>query len=196
MSRAEPRARIAGSGAQRVARAVVNHADSFILTLRYAGPALILGLTLSMPVQALNTNETAPDWRLADTAGIPVDYYADSAGAVSVILFWATWCPFCRTLMPHLQKVADEYSGRPVRFYALDVWEDGDPVAHMKKRGFTFKLLLQADRVAENYGVHGTPGLFVVDPDHRVIYRRGSGEDDFDVVTAVRESIAAALASH
>jgi len=135
----------------------------------------------------------APDWTLEDPAGEPLNFYTDARDNVSVVLFWATWCPYCRTLMPHLQDVADEFDDRPVRFYALNVWEDGDPLRYMEENGFSFRLLMLADLVAEDWGVKGTPGLFVVGPSRRILYRRSSGEDDAAVSRAVRRAIGNAL---
>jgi thiol-disulfide isomerase/thioredoxin len=142
---------------------------------------------------AAGVGDDAPDWSLKSPAGAQVNFYADSKDQISVILFWATWCPYCRELMPHIQAVADEFKGKPVRFYALNVWEDSDPVAHMQQHGFTFSLLLAAERAADEFGVKGTPGLFVVDKSHVIRYMRVSGEDDLDVEIALRETIAAAL---
>jgi thiol-disulfide isomerase/thioredoxin len=126
---------------------------------------------------------------LSDANGAPLVYYADSKENVSIILFWATWCPYCLSLMPHLQEVANEYKDSAVKFYALNVWEDGDPKKYFQENEFTFHLMLMADLVAEDYGVLGTPGLFVIDQSHRVVYARQLGEDDVDVKIAVREAI-------
>jgi thiol-disulfide isomerase/thioredoxin len=159
---------------------------------RLATLALLAAYAMACP--ALEPGNMAPDWRLATPGGETLDFHADSAGSASVVLFWATWCPFCRTLMPHLQKLADEFAGDShVRFYALNVWEDADPVAHMRRHGFSFKLLLAAEPAAQAWGVKGTPGLFVLGPDHRVLYQRRAGDDDQDVEIAVREILNSAL---
>ena len=150
---------------------------------------------VSLSVWAENSMHRVKDWTLADANEVTVNYYADSHQSVSVILFWATWCPYCRSLMPHLQAVADEYKNRQVKFYALNVWEDGDPQKYFQENGFTFRLLLLADLVAEDYGVKGTPGLFVMDQSRQVLYIRQSGEDDVDVKLAVREAIQKVLPS-
>jgi len=142
---------------------------------------------------AIEVGDTAPDWELARPDGSASRFHLESSGSVSVVLFWATWCPYCRTLMPHLQKVAEDFRQRGVRFYALSVWEDGDVVDHMARHGFTFDLLLAAETAARDWGVKGTPGLFVVGPDGRVLYRRNSGDDDLDVEFAVREILALAI---
>jgi len=146
-------------------------------------------LLLSAFVLAENNETFARDWTLSDAAGTSLNYYADSNDSASVILFWATWCPFCRSLMPHLQQVADEFEDRTVKFYALNVWEDGDPDKYFQEKEFTFQLLLLADLVAEDYGVLGTPGLMVMDKSHRIVYKRQSGENDIDVKAAVRKAI-------
>ena len=157
-------------------------------------PSLILLACLPWAASAAGVGDVAPDWSLKSPTGEQVQYYADSNDQVSVVLFWATWCPFCRTLMPHIQTLADEFKHRPVRFYALNVWEDADPVAYLKEHGFTFSLLLTAEAAADAYGVKGTPGLLVVDKTHAIRYVRVSGDDDLEVEIALRETIAAALA--
>lgn len=153
---------------------------------------LLLGC-LPMSVHAVGVGDRAPDWTLQTPTGRQVDFHADSRDQVSVVLFWATWCPFCRRLMPHIQTVAGEFRDKPVKFYAIDVWEDGDPVAHFDEHGFTFTLLLSGEPVADAWDVKGTPGLFVVDRGRTVVYQRVSGADDLDVEFALRETVAAAL---
>jgi len=139
--------------------------------------------------------ERAPDWTLQRPSGETVRFADDARDRVAVVLFWATWCPYCRALMPHLQAVAEDFAGQPVRFYALNVWEDGDPVAHLRERGYQFDLLLDADAVAGAWGVKGTPGLFVVDRSGRVLYVRSKGTGEREAAARVRRAIDAGLAA-
>lgn len=163
------------------------------LKVRSLTGKLLLLIFFPVSVHALGVGDSAPDWTLQSPAGQQIAFHADSRHQVSVVLFWATWCPFCRKLMPHIQAVADEFRDKPVRFYAIDVWEDADPVAHFREHGYTFTLLLSGERVAKAWGVKGTPGLFVVDRSRTIIYQRVSGDDDLDVEIALRETISAAL---
>lgn len=165
---------------------------SYLRLIAVLFPVFILTLK-SPPVIAFDVGDTVSDWTLSDSSGKQVNFYEDSEASVSVLLFWATWCPFCRSLMPHLQEVANVYQDKGVRFYALNVWEENDPVQHLRDRGYTFRLLLFADPVADAYGVKGTPGLFVVDQHHKVLYKRGTGTDDFEVKLLVNEAIHEAL---
>jgi len=148
--------------------------------------AALLGLSLlSTMVSAADDFDVAPDWTLQGAGGTHFNFYQHSADRPSVLLFWATWCPYCRRLMPRLENVRREVAPA-VNFYALNIWEDGDPAAHMADNGYGFHLLLTADDVAKIYGIKGTPGLIVVDKNHRVIYVRKSGTSPAQVESDLR----------
>lgn len=87
-----------------------------------------------------------------------------SQDGVDIYLFWATWCPYCKRFMPHLQSIEDEYGDR-VRIFAFNFRDDGDPAAYIEERGFEFTLVPEGGSAAESYGMHGTPGLVLVDGD-------------------------------
>lgn len=81
---------------------------------------------------------------------------------VGIYLFWASWCPYCKALMPHIQSIVDEY-GDGVTVYALNFRDSNDPVALIDDNGYEFTVFPDAGEVAESWGVHGTPGLFIID---------------------------------
>lgn len=97
----------------------------------------------------------------------------------ALVLFWATWCPYCKALMPHLQTVLDTVGSDRLDVYAVDIFEDGelDPAAELKARGQTFTLVLEGEGIAADYGVIGTPGLFLVGSDGKVQWFRANGAD-------------------
>lgn len=136
---------------------------------------------------------TAPAWSLETPAGESVRYDPSAGEKPAVMLFWATWCPYCRALMPHIQQVYEAYRDRGVAVYAINIWEDSDPVAYMEQEGYTYTLLLDGDPVAEDYGVQGTPGLFVAGPDGEVLYTRRSGAEPEDVEANIRAALDSAL---
>ncbi|MEM7542166.1 MAG: TlpA disulfide reductase family protein [Pseudomonadota bacterium] len=134
----------------------------------------------------------APNWQLQGVErSPPVDFYAATEGYATVLFFWATWCPYCRVLLPDLEAVREEFVDKPVKFYALNVWEDGDPKSYLRKHGFGFELLLNADGVAEQYGVKGTPGVWLIDENKQVKYVRLSGDKPAAVARALRTELKA-----
>ncbi len=104
----------------------------------------------------------APDWTLVAADGQTVNLNDEVQEQTTVLLFWATWCPYCKALMPHLQSVVLEY-GDKVKVLAINIKEDGDPVEFIESAGYDFTLLPNGDSVADTYGVTGTPGVFVID---------------------------------
>lgn len=110
----------------------------------------------------------APEFEISDPAGT-VFNFPESLDGPTIILFWATWCPYCKALMPHLQSILDEYPGR-VQVLALNFKDDDDPAAYLAERGYDFRLILHSEDVAESWGVKGTPGLFLAGPSGLVVF--------------------------
>lgn len=108
----------------------------------------------------------APAFTLTDSAGDEVSF-PRADGDIDIYFFWATWCPYCKQLMPHLQSIVDEYDGR-VSVQAINIRENGKPQLYLDNNGYSFTLYPNGDAVAVQYGVKGTPGLIVVDAAGRI----------------------------
>lgn len=130
-----------------------------------AGPAMAEKVVAGMP---------APAWTLETDDGKEVSFPEDMQGEAGILLFWATWCPYCKAVMPYLDKIVDDYAEHDVEVFAIDFKDDGDPVAVMAELGYDFVVLPLGDLVADDYGVFSAPGILVVDSDGMVVYRRGS----------------------
>lgn len=145
----------------------------------------LLGVVFSLSVEA----RPAADWSLDNPAGITTDFHTDAAGKPAVMLFWATWCPYCKRLLPHLETLRAEFEARGVRFYAINIWEDGDPVQYFKDKEIGMALLLDADDVARAYAVKGTPSVIVTDAAFEIVYERKRGASEQDVEDALRNTL-------
>ena len=127
--------------------------------LRAATILILVGLSAA---SARANDVVAPDWSL-ETAEGNVIRLSEAVDERPVILFfWASWCPFCKLLMPHLQSIAIEYDGS-VDILALSILDDGEPAEFIRQRGYDFTVLPDADPVAEQYGIFATPGIVIVD---------------------------------
>ena len=68
-------------------------------------------------VVPLNLGDAAPPISIANwVAGEPIEGFAE--GSVTVVEFWATWCGPCRTSMPHISELQEQY-GDAVRFVGV-----------------------------------------------------------------------------
>ncbi len=129
--------------------------------------ALLLAFSLMTAMAAYGQEYRAAESFTLETAdGELLNLPADQNGT-GIYLFWASWCPYCRALMPHLQSLKDEF-GDQITIYALNFRDQKDPAVYLGEQGFSFVLLPQADEIAESWSVHGTPGLFIVDQEGRI----------------------------
>jgi len=127
--------------------------------------ALVILVTLSS--RAFAEDSIAPNWTLRTPDGVSVELAERSQERPQIILFWATWCPFCKALMPHLQSIRLEY-GDTLGLLAVNIKEDGDPEEFVAKAGYDFTLLLDGDAVADQYEIAGTPGVIIVDTSRKI----------------------------
>ncbi|MDX1570858.1 MAG: TlpA disulfide reductase family protein [Xanthomonadales bacterium] len=120
----------------------------------------------------------APAWTAEASDGTTVEFPGE-ADRPRILLFWATWCPYCKKLMPHLQSIVDEY-GDAISVISVSVFEedDGDPAGDLEDFGYQFGLIKQGESIAEQYGVKGTPGLFLVDEQGMIRWHLGLAMQD------------------
>lgn len=122
----------------------------------------------SETIEQPNFDWQPPEFVAMTAAGTPFNYPADLQGP-TIVLFWASWCPFCKALMPHLQSIIDEYNYE-VRVLALNIREDKNPVEFLEEYGYQFLLIPEADEIAKSWGVKSTPGLYLADQSGRVVF--------------------------
>jgi peroxiredoxin len=94
------------------------------------------------------------------------------AGATPVLLvFWATWCPYCNAAVPAINEIQTRFSGR-LQILAIDFMESREKVkAFMKAKGVTYLVLFDSDgEVARRYRVAGIPTYILLDKRGRIVY--------------------------
>lgn len=125
-------------------------------------------------VSAVQAGDPAPAWQARDMDGELIDFPVKDR--TTVMVYWATWCPYCRVFMPYLSGIEADYADKGVRVLAINTREeeDGDPVSYIKKNAYKFQTVLNGDNIAKSYSVHYIPGLLIIGRDGQVIYRRKS----------------------
>ncbi len=129
----------------------------------------------------------APNFMAATFHGDAMSLYEKLDQSQTVVLvFWSTWCRYCKKLLPEIVKLREAVSEEQVAFFALNVWEDSDPVAYMEKYKIDLPLVLRADTIASQYHIKTTPGVVVIGEDHRILYQRSMGDSTKKVLTQLK----------
>jgi thiol-disulfide isomerase/thioredoxin len=149
----------------------------------------LFGFLLAVFSLSATAQQAALAWEGKDADGHLVRFDPQHLQRPALLLFWATWCPYCKALMPYLQKVYDAAGRDKLDVYAIDIKDDGDPAAELKERGNTFTLIRDGDSIADLYGVKGTPGLFLVDRSGAIAYKRSGGDALEKIEAALREKL-------
>jgi cytochrome c biogenesis protein CcmG, thiol:disulfide interchange protein DsbE len=150
--------------------------------LMYIPPVLFAALALAfyMGMQRPNTPGALPSTRVgqmapalgADTLpGTPALTMADlTEGKVTVVNFWASWCPPCRAEHPVLTQMAKD----GLRVAGVNLRDaPADAQTYLAREGNPF-FALTADpkgRMAIDWGVTAPPETFIVGGDGVVLFR-------------------------
>ena len=113
----------------------------------------------------------ALDFTLQSIQGTKVSLTDFLGNKIILMNFWATWCPYCITEIPHLNKIKTTLADH-VQVLSIDILESLEKVKKMaQKEGITYDILLdQKGEVARRYRVKGTPTSIVIDKKGNIAY--------------------------
>ncbi|MDX1405459.1 MAG: TlpA disulfide reductase family protein [Woeseiaceae bacterium] len=129
----------------------------------------------TIPALAVDPGQPAPAFSGKDFDGNEVAFPALIDGKPTIMVFWATWCPYCKAFMPHLGAIQRDY-GSKINIVAINAKErgHGDPKAYVEALGFPVIGVADGDAIAETYSVRFIPGLMIVDGNGTLAWKRAS----------------------
>jgi len=93
-------------------------------------------------------------------------------GQVTIINFWATWCPPCVKEIPSLNRLKQKMAGSPFELISINYAEDKKTIINfMKKVKVEFPVLLDHDgSFAKKWNVIAFPSTFIIDKEGKIKY--------------------------
>lgn len=136
--------------------------------------AIALVLVLGGAAGAVEQGDVAPAFRAQSFTGDTVEFPALIDGKPTVVVFWATWCNYCKAFMPYVEDIQADYGTDAINVLTINAKEDGtgDPAAYIDELGFDTIAVADGDRIARAYDVEYIPGLMIVGTNGRVAWRR------------------------
>ena len=137
--------------------------------------ALWIGISASLPggtaspgIPAPQTGFLAPEFTLTSLQGETISL-ADLRGQAVLVNIWASWCGPCRSEMPAMQTIYQEYAGQGFTILAVNsTIQDSQSKAaeFVAEYNLTFPILLDFDgQVSALYQVSALPSSFFIRPD-------------------------------
>jgi cytochrome c biogenesis protein CcmG/thiol:disulfide interchange protein DsbE len=130
-----------------------------------------LGREGANELESVFEGRPAPEMTEVALAGYPPITRADLAsGEVTLVNFWASWCPPCRLEHPELQRLAD--SGLPILGVNFKD-QESTATAYLARDGNPFAAVAfdPAGRSAIDWGVTAPPETFILDGDGTVLFK-------------------------
>jgi thiol-disulfide isomerase/thioredoxin len=118
--------------------------------------------------EAAESKTAATDFIVLDSGGKEVRL-SDMKGKPTVVNFWATWCPPCRSEMPHFQE-AYESLGDSVNFMMIDLGETQQTARqYADGEGFTFPVYYDVTGDASGkYNISAIPTSIFIDAEGNI----------------------------
>lgn len=125
----------------------------------------------------------AIDFTLKNLAGKDINLMKDFAKRkVIILVFSATWCPYCVQEIPTLKVVYEKYNYKGVEIIHVDPQESRERVQSLvDKYKIPYPVLLdEKGEVTKQYKVLGIPTIIFLDQNRVIKWRSSGGEQDYD----------------
>lgn len=122
-------------------------------------------------IELLKAGDKAPDFSVKDLGGKEFRLRQSLGKDAVLLFFWSYFCGPCREEFPLISEIAREYGGKGLQVVGVNL--DGPEMKKVIDRmavdaKVSFRIVFDeldgdAFRIADPYGVSGTPALFVID---------------------------------
>jgi thiol-disulfide isomerase/thioredoxin len=123
-------------------------------------------------VRFVKNPRTIPDLTMTTLDGKTITT-KELAGKVIIFNFWATWCAPCRTEIPDLVKLQDQYKDHMV---IIGVLSDDQPGPNVSRFAADYKInypiVPETEELREAFpGIYALPTTFMVGPDLKMMQK-------------------------
>lgn len=136
---------------------------------QWMGAALSLSLAPGLLRASLPLHAVPPPSLGKDLDGTALTV-ADGLGKVQMICFWASWCGYCKQLLPVLENIQRKVGDEALRTLLITD-EERDVFRQLARNARALKLRIAHDptrRLSAQWGGKGYPYLVVLGPDGTV----------------------------
>jgi peroxiredoxin len=139
-----------------------------------------IGLTLTMTASCSDTRpkessqktagQAAPDFSLKDLSGKSFQL-SRHKGSPVLLIFIATWCPSCRSEIPHYKSIYNTYGPKGLEVVMVVIQESQQGLSRFASRHkLSYRVLSDEEGDAAGlYGIHGIPAMVLIGKDGKIL---------------------------
>jgi peroxiredoxin len=118
------------------------------------------------------TSQSAPDFSLKDLSG-KIFQLSRYQGKPVLVIFVATWCPSCRSEIPHYKSIYNTYGNQGLEVAMVVIQESPKSLSRFASQNkLPFRVLSDQDGDAAGlYGIHGIPAMVLIGKDGKILSR-------------------------
>ena len=109
------------------------------------------------------------EWQATQLDGSPISSVSER-GKVSVLVYWATWCPPCREEIPDLIALRNEFPPDHVSIIGISLDSpDKDLRQFLESHGVNYNIARQSESLQNALGpIRYIPTMFILDRDGQI----------------------------
>lgn len=137
--------------------------------------AIILALLLPASALALNQGNALQPFSARDMDGKTIDLAAVIGNKPIMLIFWASWCPNCKTEVPKVNALVKKFQSKGMVFIGINVGHnDSEKKARrfMDKTNMNYPVIFdKKGKITRQYGIRGVPTILVSDKNGTVVFK-------------------------
>ncbi len=142
-----------------------------VVAAKYQQPSQVSEARLDIKLKPFAGNPQPQAIKLADAHG-KLFHLNEYSGKITVVNFWATWCPPCVEEIPSLNRLRAAMKDQPFELISVNYADTPKQIIDfMKKVNVEFPVLVDpAGKTAQSWNVIGFPSTFVIGKDGKIVY--------------------------
>ena len=145
--------------------------NKFDDTIKQSNTGQLINYFLSQNTNTLvQVGDIAPDFTHSDLNDQEITL-SKALGEVTILHFWAPWCPACQESMPLMQEIHETYKDKGLKIIGIALDQNKDQIQEMvEKENLNWPQIMYPEDIIPVYGVKSIPTIFILDKKGEVIY--------------------------
>ena len=107
---------------------------------------------------------------------------SDISAEYTLVLFWASWCPHCPSLLSAVKGIYDEYRDKGLEVLAISIDKERTAWMNALTKG-QYRWINYSDlngwdgKAAKDYGVWSTPRMYLLDREKRIVAKPATADE-------------------